>query len=80
MEDKTITFKRSVLGDLCQLLPMLFKNNIVTKSPVKLPWGSIAWDSEGYSITIKGGQQVPYPFPKKKERSSTGGETLPGLF
>jgi hypothetical protein len=60
MEDKIITFKRPVLGDLCQLLPMLFKNSIMTRSPVKLSWGSISWDSQGYSITIKGGQ-IPSP-------------------
>ena len=60
MEDKTIVFKRPVLGDLCQLLPMLFKNSIMNTSPLKLPWGSISWGSQGYSITIKGGQ-IPSP-------------------
>ena len=60
MEDKTIVFKRPVLRDLSQLLPILFKNRIVGMSPLRLPWGSISWDSQGYSITIKGGQ-IPSP-------------------
>jgi hypothetical protein len=60
MEDKIITFKMSVLRDLCDLLPRLYGNRIMVQSPLKLPWGSISWDSQGYSITIKGGQ-IPSP-------------------
>ena len=76
MEDKTIVFKRPVLENLCLLLPMLFKNSIVTKSPIKLPWGSISWDSQGYSITIKGGQ-IPSPI---KEDLPLPAKLSGGLF
>jgi hypothetical protein len=60
MEDKIISFKTSVLRDLCDLLPRLYGNHIMVQSPLKLPWGLISWDSQGYSITIKGGQ-IPSP-------------------
>jgi hypothetical protein len=78
MEKKTIKFNRPTLKALCVILPMIDRGTVLQRSPLRLPFGEISWDGQIFSITIKEGEEVPAP--DKKRRSTTSGETLPGLL
>lgn len=77
--DQTINFDKSILPDMLTLLSMINKSTIVTKSPIKLSWGSIGWENERLFITIKEDLKILVPKVRKKKLTGSN-KTLPGIF